>query len=60
MMNVPADVAKGAIDALKSTPLILAVILINVVSLVGFGYVLHSVSGAMERREKILEACIAK
>ena len=60
MMTVPTDVAKQAVAALSGTPLILALILINLLALGGFGYVLHSISGAMERREAILKACIEK
>jgi len=60
MMTVSTDVAKQAVAALSGTPLILALILINLMALGCFGFVLYQVGNAMERREAILAACIAK
>jgi hypothetical protein len=60
MMNIPADVAGKAVDALRSTPVILALILMNVIMLSGFWYTLHSVANAMERRDAMIKACIEK
>jgi hypothetical protein len=60
MMNIPADVAGKAVDALRSTPVILALILMNVIMLSGFWYTLHSVASAMERRDSMIKACIEK
>jgi hypothetical protein len=60
MMNIPADVAVKAVDALRSTPVMLGLILINVMVLIGFWYTLHSVANAMERRDAMIKACIQK
>jgi hypothetical protein len=60
MMNIPAEVASKAVDALRSTPVILALILMNVIMLSGFWYTLHSVANAMERRDLMIKACIEK
>ena len=53
-------IAKSVVDSLKGTPLVLALVLINVLTLIGFGYVLHKVSDAMERREALIRACIER
>jgi hypothetical protein len=60
MMNIPADVAGKAVDALRSTPVMLGLILLNVVMLLGFWYTLHSVANAMERRDDMIKTCIEK
>jgi hypothetical protein len=57
-MNVTPEVAQKALDIFKATPLIFAMVVINIVALLGFGYVLHEVSDAMERREGLIKACI--
>jgi len=59
-MNVPTDIAKQVVESLRGTPFVLALVMLNVVSLVGFGFVLHEVSSAMERREPLLKACIER
>jgi hypothetical protein len=58
MMNIPAEVASKAVDALRSTPVILALILLNVVMLAGFALTLYSVASGMERRDAMIKACI--
>jgi hypothetical protein len=55
MILVPA---KEAIDALKGTPFLLVILILNIVMLAGFTWTLHEVSNAQERRESILKACI--
>lgn len=60
MMNVPTDVAKQVVDSLKGTPFIMALLIVNTMALVGFGYVLHEVSGSIERREGLLKSCIER
>jgi hypothetical protein len=60
MMNIPAEVAGKVVDSLRSTPVILALILVNVVMLFGFWYTLHSVANAMERRDAMIKACIER
>jgi hypothetical protein len=60
MMTVPTEIAGKVLDGLKSSPFVLALVVINVMTLVGFGYTLHSISAAMERREPLLRACIER
>ena len=52
--------AKEVIGALKATPFILAALVLNIIVLAGFSYTLSKVADAIERREDILKACIAK
>jgi len=58
MMNVSSSVAKQVVESLRGTPFVLALVILNIVALLGFGYVLHEVSNAMERREGLIEKCI--
>jgi hypothetical protein len=57
-MNVTPEVAQKALDIFKATPLIFAVVVINIIALLGFAFVLNEVSNAMERREGLIKACI--
>jgi hypothetical protein len=57
-MNVTPEVAQKALDIFKATPLIFAVVVINIVALIGFAFVLNEVGNAMERREGLIKACI--
>ena len=57
-MNV--TLIKTTVDALKGSPILLVILILNVIVFAGFGYTLHSVSAAMERREALLKACIEK
>lgn len=59
-MNVSGDLARQVVDQLKGTPFVLALLVVNVIALFGFGYVLHEVSSAMERREDLIKACIER
>ena len=59
-MNVSTDVAKQVVESLRGTPFVMAIIIVNIIALVGFGYVLHEVSNAMERREGLIKACIER
>jgi len=57
-MNVPTDIAKQVLDTMRTTPFVLAIMIINGAALVGFAYTLHEVSNAMERREALLDRCL--
>lgn len=57
-MNTTGDVVKHTVDALRGAPTLLAILILNLVVLGGFAYTLHEISGAMERRESILKACL--
>ena len=45
-MNVTPEVAQKALDIFKATPLIFAVVVINIVALIGFAWTLNEVSNA--------------
>jgi len=57
-MNVPTDVAAKVVESLRGTPFVLALVIINIMALVGFGLVLNSISNAMERREGWVKYCL--
>ena len=59
-MNVPTDIAKQVVESLRGTPFVLALVMINIIALVGFGFILSEVSNAMERREGLIKACIER
>lgn len=58
-MNGPAEVASGVVDSLKTQPLMLAMVVINL-ALVGLlYYVAIASSGGNERElQMILQACV--
>jgi len=59
-MNVPADVAKQVVESLRGTPFVMALVIINIVALIGFGLVIHEVANSMERREGLIKSCIER
>jgi hypothetical protein len=60
MMNIPAEVAGKVVDSLRSTPVILGLMLLNLMMLASFIYTLSQVSAAQERRDAMIKACIEK
>jgi hypothetical protein len=58
MMNIPVELAGKAIDGLRSTPVILGLILLNIIMLCGFWLTLHSVANSQERRDAMIKTCI--
>jgi hypothetical protein len=59
-MNVPSDVAKHVVESLRGTPFVMALVIINICALLGFGYVLHEIGNSMERREAWVKYCLEK
>ena len=59
-MNVPHDIADKVIDTMRATPFVLAILIVNTLALAGFGYSLHEISNAAERRDGLLETCMKK
>jgi hypothetical protein len=57
-MVVPQEIAKQVIESMSSTPFVLALVLINVMALSGFGYTMHEVSKAIERRDIMIQGCL--
>jgi hypothetical protein len=58
MMNIPHDIAHKVIDQMRGAPFVLALLIINLVVLIGFTVTLVEISNAIERRDRILERCI--
>ncbi len=58
MNNVSDNLAKQVVDSLRATPFVLALLVLNVISLAGFAFILVEVSQAMERREAIIARCL--
>jgi hypothetical protein len=56
--NVSDNLAKQVVDSLRATPFVLALLVLNVISLAGFAFILVEVSQAMERREAIIARCL--
>ena len=60
-MNVPTDIAHKVVESLRGGgPFLMALIFINVIALVGFGFVLNEISNSMERREAWVKYCLEK
>ena len=59
-MNVPTEVAKSVIDTMKATPFVLAILIVNTIALAGFGFSLHEISKAADRRDGLLELCMKR
>jgi hypothetical protein len=52
--------ASQVIEQLRGTPFVLALLVINIIVLVGFAYTLHEVGNAIERRDAMVRACIER
>lgn len=59
-MNVPHGIAKQVIDTMRATPFVLAILIINSLAMLGFGYSLHEIANAAERRDGLLELCMKR
>jgi hypothetical protein len=57
-VNVPVEVTKQALEIMKATPFVLAILIVNAIALSGFAYSLHEISKAADRRDTLLEKCI--
>jgi hypothetical protein len=53
-------IATATVEALKSQPLLLLIVLVNVLSLLTGAYVLHQVSNATERKDQLLSELVSK
>jgi hypothetical protein len=58
MSPSPDEIASKVVENLRGSPLVLALLIINLVALLGFTYTLYQIGYAVERRDKILERCI--
>ena len=59
-MNVPTDVAHRVIDSMKAAPFVLAILIINCFAMLALSYSLHEISKAAERRDGLLQTCLAR
>ena len=50
--------SKEAIGALKSTPLLLALMMVNVIALALMAMTLYYVAGGIERRDALIKSCL--
>jgi hypothetical protein len=54
------ELAEQVIENLRGTPFVLALLVINIIVLVGFAFTLHQVGNAIERRDAMVRACIER
>jgi hypothetical protein len=54
------ELAEQVIENLRGTPFVLALLVINIIVLVGFAFTLHQVGNAIERRDAMVKACIER
>lgn len=54
------DIARSAVEGLKSQPALLAAVAVNVLSLLFFGYVLHEISAATARDNALIIELVKK
>lgn len=60
MIVAPKEIAHQVIEQLRGTPFVLALLVINILVLIGFAFTLHEVGNAIERRDGILKTCIER
>jgi hypothetical protein len=54
------ELAEQVIENLRGTPFVLALLVINIIVLVGFAFTLHQVGNGIERRDAMVRACIER
>lgn len=54
------ELAQQVMENLHGTPLVMALLIINVLVLAGFAFTLHEVGNAIERRDGLIKACIER
>jgi hypothetical protein len=54
------QLANNIVESLRTQPLALALVLINVIVLAGFAFTLHEVSKSIERKDAMLQSCIER
>jgi hypothetical protein len=54
------QLANNVIDSLRSTPMALAVIVLNTMFLIMLVFVLREVAKSIERKDAMIERCLAK
>jgi hypothetical protein len=51
---------KEAIDALRGTPFLLAIVILNVLVIASMAMTLHYVSDGIERRDALIKSCLER
>jgi hypothetical protein len=54
------QLANNVIDSLRSTPMVLAVIVLNTIFLIMLVFVLREIAKSIERKDAMIERCLAK
>jgi hypothetical protein len=54
------QLASNVIDSLRSTPMALAVIVLNTIFLIMLVFVLREIAKSIERKDAMIERCLAK
>ncbi|MCP3460584.1 hypothetical protein [Bradyrhizobium sp. CCGUVB23] len=54
------QLANNIVEGLRTEPLALALVLINVIVLASFAFTLHEVSKSIARKDAMLQCCIEK
>ncbi|MCP3471383.1 hypothetical protein NLM33_13685 [Bradyrhizobium sp. CCGUVB1N3] len=50
--------ANNIVESLRTQPLVLALVLVNVIVLAGFAFTLHEVGKSIERKDAMLQSCV--
>ena len=58
MIVAPKEIANQVLENLRGTPFVMALLVINVIVLMGFAFTLHEVADSIERRDKTIEKCL--
>lgn len=53
-------IATSIVEGLKHQPLVLALIVMNLLFIIGFGYMLREVGQSAARRDAMLQHCVMK
>jgi hypothetical protein len=52
------QLASQAMENLRGTPFVFALLVINIIVLIGFAFTLYDVSKSIARRDAIIQSCI--
>ena len=52
------EIVGNVVESMKSTPFVLALLIVNVLTITIFSYTLHEISEATARRDAIIERCL--
>ncbi|WFU75497.1 hypothetical protein [Bradyrhizobium sp. CB2312] len=58
--DMARQLANNVVESLRTQPLVLALVLINVIVVAGFAFTQHEVSKSIERKDTMLQSCIER